>query len=188
VRRDVDVLGALAREARASVHVSVPFLDPRVAKAIEPGVAAPARRFEAMRALADAGVTVGVSLAPVVPGLNDADIPGLLERARDAGATSAFLTLVRLPAEVLPVFTERVEAAFPGRAKKIVSQILEVRGGRMNDPRFGSRMSGSGPRWRVIRDLFDLHRRRLGLDAADGDEDAPTTFRRPCDQASLFDA
>jgi DNA repair photolyase len=188
VRRDLDVWGALAREARASAHVSIPFLDPAVAKGIEPGAAAPVRRFEAMRTLADAGVSVGISLAPVVPGLNDADIPELLERARDAGATSAFLTLVRLPAEVLPVFTERLEAAFPGRARKVVSQILDMRGGRMNDPRFGSRMRGDGPRWDVVRDLFDVQCRRLGLSRPPDRDDAPSPFRRPSAQGSLFEA
>jgi DNA repair photolyase len=190
VRRDLDVWARLAKEARASAHVSIPFLDPVVAKGIEPGVAAPARRFEAMKALAEAGVDVGISLAPVVPGLNDADVPELLERARDAGARSAFLTLVRLPAEVLPVFTERVEAAFPGRARKVLSQIRQVRGGRMYDSRWGNRMRGDGPRWDVVRSLFDLHCRRLGLHRADEDDDEPTTFRRPPRpgaQATLFD-
>jgi DNA repair photolyase len=160
---------------------------------MEPAPAAPARRFEAMRALADAGIRVGLSLSPVVPGLNDRDIPALLERARDAGATSAFFTLLRLPAEVLPVFQERLESSLPDRAAKVWSQIRDVRGGRLNDPRYGRRMSGTGPRWDVVRDLFRVHCARLGL-AHDEETVGPqaTTYRRPSSertsaQGTLFD-
>ena len=167
VRRDVDVLSDLARVARVRVHVSIPVLDPAVSRALEPGPASPTRRFEAMKALADAGIPVGLSLAPVIPGLNDRDIPELLERARDAGATTAFLTLVRLPAEVLPVFRERLEAELPLSVDKVFGQIRDVRGGRLNDARFGARMTGKGPRWQVIEDLFTVHCRRLGLNRDD---------------------
>ena len=188
VRRDVDVLSELARVARVRVHVSIPVLDPAVSRALEPGPASPTRRFEAMKALADAGIPVGLSLAPVIPGLNDRDIPELLERARDAGATTAFLTLVRLPAEVLPVFRERLEAELPLSVDKVFGQIRDVRGGRLNDARFGARMTGKGPRWQVIEDLFTMHCRRLGLNRDDpvaGPE--VRTFRRPSAQGTLFD-
>jgi len=188
VRRDLDVLGDLARVARVRVHVSIPVLDPVVSRALEPGPASPTRRFEAMKALADAGIPVGLSLAPVIPGLNDRDIPELLERARDAGATTAFLTLVRLPAEVLPVFRERLEAELPLCVDKVFGQIRDVRGGRFNDAAFGARMTGKGPRWKVIEDLFTVHCRRLGLDRDDpvtGPE--VRTFRRPSAQGTLFD-
>lgn len=188
VRRDVDVLSDLARVARVRVHVSIPVLDPTVSRALEPGPASPTRRFEAMKALADAGVPVGLSLAPVVPGLNDRDIPALLARARDAGATTAFLTLVRLPAEVLPVFRERLEAELPLSVGKVLGQIRDVRGGRLNDAAFGARMTGRGPRWQVIEDLFALHCKRLGLNRDDpvaGPE--VRTFRRPSAQGTLFD-
>lgn len=187
VRRDLDVLGELARVAHVRVHVSIPFADPVVSRAMEPAPAAPLRRFEAMKALADAGIPVGLSLAPVIPGLNDQDIPELLERAKDAGARTAFLTLIRLPAEVLPVFRERLEAELPGRAAKVFSQILDVREGRLNDSRFGHRMSGSGPRWKVITDVFDLHCRRLGINTKESPVgDTPVTFRRPTTQGTLF--
>jgi DNA repair photolyase len=139
-----------------------------------------------MRRLADAGVPVGISLAPVIPGLNDSDIPDLLERARDAGATNAFLTMLRLPAEVLPVFRERLAAAYPDRAAKVWSQIREVRGGRENDARIGRRMSGEGPRWRAIEDLFRLTCRRLGMSTGgwcDGLAARPRTAGR---QGTLF--
>jgi len=160
---------------------------------MEPAPAAPARRFEAMKALADAGVPVGLSLAPVIPGLNDADLPELLERAKEAGARSAFLTLLRLPAEVLPVFRERLEASFPDRAKKVWSQLVDVRGGRLNDPRFGHRMEGAGPRWKAITDLFEVTCRRLGIHTDDAPVSArPSAFRRLAPdvvrgQGTLFD-
>ena len=185
VRRDVDVLSELTRVAHVRVHVSIPFLDPVVSRAMEPAPAAPLRRFEAMKALADAGIPVGLSLAPVIPGLNDPDIPELLERARDAGARTAFLSLIQLSAEVLPVFRERLEAELPGRAAKVFSQILDVRGGRLNDSRFGHRMVGSGPRWKVITDVFDLHCRRLGLNTKESPVgETPVTFRRPTAQGT----
>jgi DNA repair photolyase len=195
IRRDVDVLARLAREADLHVNLSIPFADDAVAKQVEPGVASPARRFEAMKALADAGVPVGIGIAPMVLGLNDSDVPRLLERARECGATRAFLVCLRLPAEVLPVFRERIEAAFPERAKKIFSRVREVRGGKWNVSEFGERMHGRGPSWEVVRDLFEVHCKRLGLNASEEDEpDAAaatrreTTFRRPgTSQGLLFD-
>jgi DNA repair photolyase len=188
VRRDVDVLAALAREARASVSLSIPFAKEEIARKIEPYVGSPSRRFETMRVLSEAGVPTCLALAPVIPGLNDTDIPELLERARDAGARSAFLVMLRLAAEVKPVFRERLEAAFPDRAKKVWSQIRDVRGGRDYVGDFGKRQRGEGPRWAVIQDLFDKTCARLGLGERDDDsggDDAPTTFRRPS-EPTLF--
>ena len=193
VRRDAALLAEIDRRAGARVHVSVPFLDPRVSRAMEPGAAAPERRFEAMRALADAGVPVGLSLAPVIPGLNDGEVPELLERARDAGATSAFRTLLRLPAEVLEVFAERLQTHLPDRASKVWAAIRDVRGGGVDDARFGHRMEGVGPRWKLVADLFALHARRLGLDTGEAPAGpAPRAARRvPRDvargQGLLFD-
>jgi DNA repair photolyase len=180
VRRDAALLAEIASRAGARVHVSIPILDPEVSRALEPAPASPLRRFEAMRALSEAGVPVGISLAPVIPGLNDHEIPELLERARDAGARSAFLTMLRLPAEVLPVFEQRLRWALPGRAARVLSQIRDVRRGRLNDSRFGSRMEGSGPRWRAITDLFELHARRLGISTRE-----PPAARRPTALARL---
>jgi DNA repair photolyase len=188
IRRDVDLLAGLAREAAATVYVSIPFADEAAARALEPNVASPERRFETLAALSAAGIRTGVSVAPVIPGLNDSQIAGVLNRAREAGATGAFLTLLRLPAEVLPVFEERLKEAFPDRAARVWSAIRQVRGGRLNDPRWGSRMEGSGPRWAAIESLFDVECRRLGLNA-DGEPKHPrtSTFRRPEAQPTLFD-
>ena len=178
VRRDLDVLAELARGTGASVSITIPFADPDVARAVEPGAPTPAKRFETMRAIADAGVTTGIGIAPLIPGLNESDIPALLARAKENGATSAFMTLLRLPAEVLPVFRQRIAEAFPERAKKIESAILDVRGGRMYRSDFGERMHGRGPRWEAIERLFEIHCRRNGLN-----EPAPKPQPR---QGTLF--
>jgi DNA repair photolyase len=188
VRRDRDLLASLAREAGARVFLSIAFADDDVARLIEPNVAAPSRRFEAMADLSQAGVETGIALSPIIPGLNDSDVSRLLERARAAGATRAFLTMLRLPAEVLPVFEERLAEAFPLRAKKIWSSIEQVRGGRRNDSRFGARMAGSGPRWEAVERIFEVEAGRLGLNTGEGELPRSSTYRRPRGQPGLFDA
>jgi DNA repair photolyase len=170
VRRDIDVLSELSKRCGAHVTITIPFLDETVARKIEPGAPTPNKRFETLRALSEAGIPTGIAIAPLIPGLNDPDIPRLLERARDSGATNAFMTLVRLAAEVLPVFRERLYETMPERAKKIESAILDVRNGRMYRSEFHERMTGSGPRWDTIEKLFEIHVRRLGLEARDHDE------------------
>jgi DNA repair photolyase len=185
VQRDVDVIAALAERARASVMISIAFARDETARKIEPYASRPSHRFDAMKRLADAGVTTGILVAPIIPGLNETDIPELLERAKEAGARRAGLILLRLPAEVLPVFDARLDEAFPERAAKVRAAIREMRGGKMNEATFGARMEGKGPRWQAIERLFDLHVRRLELDHEL--PEAPTTFRRPTAQRSLFD-
>lgn len=169
VRRDVDLLARLSRSVGAHVYFSIPFLEEECGRKLEPGAPSPNKRFEAMRVLSNAGIPTGIALAPLIPGLNESDVPTLLERARENGATRAFMTLLRLPAEALPVFRERIAEALPERAKKIESAILDMRDGRMNQSQFGRRMSGSGPRWEIVQRLFEVHCRRLGLN-----EDAPS--------------
>lgn len=190
VRRDAALLGELSARAGATVHVSIPFADDALARAIEPFASSPSARFDTLRRLAEAGVRVGVMVAPIIPGLNDSQVPEILERAAAAGATSAGHVLLRLPAEVAPVFEERLREAVPLRAGKVLSALSELHGGRLNDPRFGSRMRGSGPRWQAIESLFELHCRRLGLNehhVGREHDDAPRdTFRRPDPQGRLF--
>jgi len=188
VKRDVDLLAALARRARVRVHLSITFADDALARKIEPYASRPSLRFEAMRALSDAGVPTGISVSPIIPGLNDADIPELLARAREAGASTAFMQPVRLSREVLPVFDERLEAALPGQADKVRRAIREMRGGKMNESEFGARFHGNGARWQAIEQLFEIHCRRLGIETgrfAD-EEEQPSTFQRP-GQLSLLD-
>ena len=188
IERDLDVLVALAAVTRVRVYLSIPFADEAMGRAIEPYAASISRRFAVLRALSDAGIVTGVSVSPVIPGLSDDQIPEILERARAAGARSAFMVMLRLPAEVRPVFLERLQEAAPLRAGKVISAIEQARGGKLYDPRFGARMRGQGPRWDAIEALFRAHHRRLGFSDEQGraPDDAPSTFRRPTAQQELF--
>jgi DNA repair photolyase len=188
IRRDIDLLAAMSRETKVSATLSIPFADDATGRAIEPGASLPSQRFETLRILSDAGIRTGIGIAPVIPGLNDSDIATLLERARDAGATGAFLILVRLSGQTLPVFEERLAEAFPDRARKIWHAIEEMRGGKRNETRFHDRMVGSGPRWEVIEALFEAQCRRLGLNTDPGEDadDEPAASRRPSPQSELF--
>ncbi len=187
VRRDVDLLAELARVTRVEVFMSVPFADDRMAALIEPTASAPSARLEALRILADAGVPTGVAVAPVIPGLNDSELPEVLERAAAAGARRAFTNCLRLSGEVRDVFLERVREALPLRAEKILSAVRDVRGGRLNESRIGRRMEGAGPRWDAVAAVFAAHCRRLGLVPSQDEITGPPTFRRPSGQRGLFD-
>jgi DNA repair photolyase len=163
VERDVDVLSALGRVASVQVMVSVPFWDPERARAIEPYAASPARRLRTIERLAAAGIAVGVNVAPIIPGLNDHDIPRILTAARDAGATSAGYVLLRLPGSVKMVFEERLRASLPLAADRVLHRIRETRGGQLYDSRFGVRGRGEGTYALAIRTLFEAWASRLGL-------------------------
>ena len=129
--------------------------------------------------LLEAGIRTGVSISPVIPGLNDPQIPEILERAREAGAELAFMIMLRLPAAVRPVFVDRLREALPLRAEHVLSSVRDVRDGELYQAEFGQRMRGAGPRWQAIEALFEAHHRRLGfVDAARFDH-VGTTFRRP---------
>jgi len=179
VERDADLLGALAREGAASVTFSLPFLDRERARALEPAAAAPERRLRALERLASAGVPCGVLVAPVVPGLNDEEIPRILEAARGAGAGRAGWLLLKLPGSTAEVFEERLRAALPERAERVLHRIRETRGGALDDRRFVSRMRGEGPYARFIGDLFAAAARRAGFEPEAAEHEGPSPFRRP---------
>lgn len=194
IERDADILAELAALGSASVTITVPFWDPAVARALEPLVPTPKRRLETVRRLTERGVPVSVNIAPLIPGLSDRDLVSVLEAARAAGAVSAAMIPLRLPGSVEAVFVERLRAAFPLAAEKVLARIREMRGGKLNDPRFGSRMRGDGPYIEAVRLLFNQTARRLGLstrEPGNSDTRSPreTTFRRPTDpggQLRLF--
>lgn len=196
IRRDVELLAALARESRLHVCLSIAFVDEDLSRALEPNVPLPRARFEALRALSEAGIPTGVAVAPIIPGVNDHQIAEVLQRAAEAGATSAFMTLLRLPAEVKPVFLQRLHEALPLRSKKVEHALLEMRGGKLNQCEFGARMRGSGERWQAVTRLFEVSCKRYGLGCYEergigrerGVHDAEgTPFRRPNETRSLFE-
>jgi DNA repair photolyase len=188
VERDIDLFKQLAAEADCHVSVSLAFVDAEAARAMEPWAPAPARRLKVIEAMAKAGVPVGIMVAPIIPGLNDRDLPALLARAREAGASSAGWALLRLPGAVAPVFEERVRAAMPLRADKILSRVRDTRSGKLYDSRFHVRGRGEGRYADTIAALFEATALRLGLRRRHSDggiedavDDGPVrdTFRRP---------
>ncbi|AKV03069.1 Radical SAM domain protein [Labilithrix luteola] len=180
IERDVELLAELARVARCRVTVSIPFWDPDTAKAMEPYVTTPARRMRIVETLAKAGVPVGVSVSPIVPGLNDEDIPSVLEAAKDAGATHAFFVLLRLPGSVKAVFEQRLRDKLPLRAEKVLRRLREAHGGKLYDSRWAVRGSGEGVYAETISALFARTAKRLGLGADELSAfETATTFRRP---------
>jgi DNA repair photolyase len=187
VERDIDVMQELARVARFSIMVSCPFWDEAKARAIEPFVTTPARRIRAIERLAKAGLHVGVMVAPIIPGLNDEDMGEVLRAARDAGAQTAGMVLLRLPGPVKDVFEDRLRAALPLRADKVLRRIRETRGGKMYDARYVVRGKGEGVYADAIRSLFEQTTQRLGLRTSHFADEAPAaTFRRPTGQMGLF--
>ncbi len=179
VERDTDLLVELNRVARVHVTVSVPLWDREHARAIEPFVATPERRIKTIERLAQAGVPVGVNVAPMIPGLGDSDMPQILEAAAAAGATHAGFVFLRLPGSVKQVFEERVREALPLRADRILSRVRDARGGKLYDPRYGKRQSGEGVYAESARALFDSTCKRLGLNQKEELEPEGTTFKRP---------
>ncbi|MBL8168432.1 MAG: PA0069 family radical SAM protein [Acidobacteria bacterium] len=188
IRRDLDLIKQLAEVADAHVFFTIPFLDHDVNRALEPFAPFPEHRFAAMKAFADAGIEVGLAIAPIIPGLNEHEIPELLERARDAGAQSAFINLLRLPGNVEPYFLQRLEDTMPLRAQKIINRIKEVKGGVLNKTAFGDRMRGEGVFWEMVKKSFEVHARKLGLNQQKYEiSERRQTFRRPSAQGSLFE-
>jgi DNA repair photolyase len=163
VTRDIDLLSGLARYEAAAVAVSLTTLDDGLRRVMEPRTSSPARRLAAVEGLAAAGVPVGVMTAPVIPGLNDHELPALLSAAAGAGATFAAYVPVRLPYAVRPIFEDWLERHFPERKEKVLNLVRSMRGGELNDPRFGSRMRGEGLFARHIAQLFSISCRRAGM-------------------------
>jgi DNA repair photolyase len=188
VARDADLFAELARHGAAHVLVSVTSLDPELARRMEPRAARPERRLEAMAALARAGVPVAVMIGPVVPGLNDAEIPRILEAAAAAGARSASWVLLRLPKPVDELFDGWLAEHFPERRARVLSRIRDTRGGRISDARFGHRQRGQGEYAEQVAALFAAAAKKHGLDGRLPPLET-AAFRRPPragDQMRLF--
>ena len=164
IRRDLDLLTELARRNLVRVSLSITSLDQSLTRVLEPRTSSPRARIEAIQELSSAGVPVHVMIAPIIPGLNDSEIPGVLEACADAGARSASHILVRLPHSVKDIFSDWLQQRRPDHAEKVLSRLAASRGGKLNDTRFGRRMRGTGPMAEQISQLFAVATRRYGLD------------------------
>lgn len=178
VTRDVDLLRELAAHQAVMVYLSINSLDRELARKLEPRAASPNMRLAAVEALAKAGVPVGVLVAPVIPALNDHEIPSVLAAAKSAGAVCASTGILRLPLTVAPVFEQWLDRNVPGKKDKVLNRIRAIRGGKLNDPSFGSRMRGEGIFADQISQMFHVARRKVGL-PEDGPELSAAAFRRP---------
>ena len=165
VTRDLDLLKPMAERDLVKVALSITTLDPKLARSMEPRASTPAKRLAAIEMLAKAGVRTVVMMGPIIPGLNDHEIENILKAARNAGAAEAGYTMLRLPFEVKEIFKDWLQREHPDRAAKVMSHVKDVRGGRENDPNFGSRMTGTGPMAWMIGRRFQLAAQRLGLNA-----------------------
>ena len=163
VLRDMDILQRLARRRLVRVAISITTLDAKLARLMEPRAATPARRLEAMGRLAEAGVPVSLMLAPVIPALNDHELERIMLRARHAGAEDAGMVMLRLPLEIAELFREWLERHFPDRARRVISLVQQMHGGKLYDSRHHHRMRGAGPHAWMIWRRFQLMRGKLGF-------------------------
>lgn len=185
ITRDIDIFKELAALNLAWTTISITSLNPDLARVLEPRTSTPTARLQAVEALAKAGIPVGVNVAPVIPGLNDHEIPAILKSAAEAGATSAGTVIVRLPYLVKDIFSDWLQTNRPEAKDKILNLIRSTRGGELYNSKFGERMKGSGIYAENIRKTFDLFCRKYRLNEHDF-ELSTEHFRRPTDQLSLF--
>jgi DNA repair photolyase len=163
ITRDLDLLRQLAALNLVAVTISVTTLDNHLCRKMEPRTSAPEKRLEAIAQLAAAGIPTGVNVAPIIPGLNDHEMPAILAAAARRGAISAGHVMLRLPHAVKELFLDWLRQNFPNRVNKVLHAIQEMRGGRLNDPGFGSRFRGEGERVEAIAQLFEMTCKKLGL-------------------------
>jgi len=188
IERDLDLIAPMAAQGLVSVYLSVTTLDNDLARILEPRAAAPARRLRTIKALADAGVPVGVSVSPIIPFINEPELERILEAAAAAGASSAFSIPVRLPWEVNPLFQDWLQRHFPDRADRVMARIRDMRGGKDNDARFGTRFTGEG----IWAELLQARLRRAVQKLGLRNERRPVQLalfqrlRKPSAQGDLF--
>lgn len=189
VVRDIDLLKEMGRQRLARVFVSVTTLEPDLASTMEPRTSIPNARLRTIRELSAAGIPTGVMVAPVIPGLNDSEIPRILEAARDAGASMAGYVMLRLPLTVEPVFQEWIQREYPDRAERVLGRIRQAREGNLNSALYGERMRGTGIIANQIGNMFQLFRQRYELNQEPPAPDL-SVFQRPLPrsgQMRLFD-
>ena len=183
VLRDLDLLKRLGAERLTRVFVSITTLDNELKRRMEPRAASPAARLATVKRLSEAGIPTGVMFAPVIPAINDHELEGVVAASAEAGAATAGYLLLRLPGEVRDLFYEWLETHYPERANRVRNRIRQLRGGRDNDPRFGSRMRGQGPWADLLRRRFETSCRRHGLEHGRA-KPLETAFFRPPSRAA----
>jgi DNA repair photolyase len=186
VMRDLDLLAQLAALRLVTVGISVTSLDPQLKRTLEPRTAGPVARLRALRELSAAGVPCGVLVAPVIPAINDHEIESILEACAQAGISWAGYVLLRLPYEIKDLFREWLEQHYPQRAAHVMSLIRDMRGGRDNDPRFGTRMKGTGAFAELLRSRFRIACKRLNLNGAARDTLDTRLFQAPTPPGGQF--
>jgi DNA repair photolyase len=187
IARDIDLLGDMARRRLVSVYVSVTTLDVDLKRTLEPRAASPQARLRVIERLAQAGIPVGVMVAPVIPALTDHEVEKILQAAAAAGARAAGYVVLRLPHEVAPLFDEWLDTNVPLRAEHVRSRLRALRGGRSNDPRFGTRMRGEGVDAELLARRFEVAKRRLGLMSTDDFELDTSQFMPPRTASAQFE-
>src|SRR5436305_4672899 len=187
IERDLDLVAPMAAERLVAVYLSITSLDPALARILEPRAAAPHRRLRTVETLATAGVPVGVSVSPVIPFINEPELERILKAGAEAGATSAFSIVLRLPWEVNPLFQQWLQAHFPDRADRVMARVREMRGGKDYDSRWGARLKGEGVWAPLLHQRVSQAAARLGLNRTRVELDL-TQFRRPgaLTQGELF--
>lgn len=178
VTRDMDLLEELAQYNAVNVTLSITTLDRDLARVMEPRTSQPNRRLKAIEKLSDKGISVGVNVAPIIPGLTDHECADILEAAREAGATKAGYTIVRLPHGVKDLFQEWLEQHFPDRKEKVLNRIRDIRGGELYDPEFGKRFRGEGEFAKQIKNMFKIQTDKLGFNESSSSL-STAYFRRP---------
>jgi len=163
IERDLDLLAPMAARGQAAVAITLTTLDPAIARTLEPRATAPARRLRTIRTLTDAGIAVGVSIAPIIPFVTEPELERMLVAVRDAGAVHAGYVVLRLPWEVSPLFQQWLQAHFPERAQRVMNRVREMRGGKEYDSSFATRMHGDGVWAELIKQRFEKAAKRLGL-------------------------
>lgn len=185
VTRDIDILKELSRHRAVSVFISVTTLDKKLAAAMEPRASCPQDRLATIEQLTDAGISAGALVAPVIPGLTDHEVPQIIRKCAQGGAQFAGYVMLRLPFSVKDIFQDWLTQHFPDRKEKVLNRLRQVRGGRLNDPRFGTRLSGEGVFAEQVESLFMLACKKAGIGKR-GPALSTASFKKPGEQLMLF--
>ncbi|MES2769279.1 MAG: PA0069 family radical SAM protein [Bdellovibrionota bacterium] len=185
VTRDIDILSELAKKKLVSVTLSITTLDVELARKLEPRTSSPPAKLEAIKLLAEAGIPTGVNVAPTIPGLTDHEMPKILEAAAHAGATRAGFVVLRLPHSVKDIFVEWIKSNYPEKADRVINYIKEMRGGKLYDSSYETRMSGVGEKAQSIANVFEVFTKRYNLNLTSS-KLTTKLFKRPSHQLELL--